>query len=138
MIKDKLLTFSEGQAVTASAASEKAIEVGGDEVAKTLNLCVQVTEDFAGLTGLSVAVETTDKSAAGDKHSPSTEETDWKPLVTFPSVPLAELKAGARPWGFIKLPFGLKDFVRVKYTVAGDAATAGKVDAFLTPSLEVE
>lgn len=137
MITDKLLMFSDGQTVTATAASEKALEVGGDEVAKTLNLCVQVKEAFAGLTSLAVSVETTDKSAAGDGHEPSSQASDWTTLVSFPAAALARLKAGERPWGFAKLPFGLKKFVRVKYTVTG-TGTAGKVDAFLTPSLEVE
>lgn len=138
MIQDKLLMFSDGQAVTATAASATAIEVGGDEVAKTLNLCAQVTEAFAGITSLALEVQTTDKSAAGDSHAPSASDGDWTTLASYPAAPVAGLSAGSRPWGFQKLPYGLKKFVRVKYVVDGGPASAGKVDAFLTPSLEVE
>lgn len=130
MIQDKLLQFSEGQAVTDSAASTNAIEVGGDEVAQTLNLCVQVTQNFATLTSLAMSVETCDTN--------SSTANDWTTLASFPAVARANLVVGARPWGFQKLPYGLKKWVRVKYTVSGSDATAGKVDAFLTPSLEIE
>jgi hypothetical protein len=131
-IFSKQLTFSDDQAVTATAASTNVIDTGepgtvvGSDTALTRDigpgsqvpLLVQVTEDFATLTSLTVSLETDDAEGFG------TVET----LATSPAIPVASLKAGYK-FVFRHIPPGAKRYLRLKYTVAGSSATAGKITA---------
>lgn len=135
MIIDKTLTFSEDQAVTATAISTNVIELvdagtvphESAAIARNLGageplpLLIQVTEDFATLTSLTITVET---SAAAGLTSPTV-------LATTGAIPVASLKAGYKP-SLRFFPEGtLLDFVGLRYTVAGSNATTGKVSAAL-------
>lgn len=132
MVLDKNTTLSSDQAITASAASTDVLDLGArgktaynsvqlkHNVGKARHIpfLIQVTENFATLTSLTVAIETDDNSAFS---SP-------KEIIRV-VVPVAELKAG-----FIfpidKLPRGIVErYVRVYYTVTGSNATAGKITA---------
>lgn len=126
MTTDKLLYFSEGQAITATADSTNTVQVGGKIVGKDLNLLIEVTQDadFATLTSLKAALKTSD------------DESNWTTVLELPAAAVANLKKGSRPWGFVKLPYEMKKFAKISYTVTGSNATAGKVNAFLTPSNE--
>lgn len=133
MITDKLLELSEAQTLTSTgdAVSTNTLDFGheGDEAAKTLNLVVQTVEGFesSGAATLAVAVET--KNAA---------DSAWTTLLTLPAIAKDKLGKGERPWGFVKVPYGVKELLRLKYTVGTAAFTKGKVYATLTPSLEVK
>lgn len=133
MVTDKLLELSEDQEIKSltSHASENTLDFGheGDEVAKTLNLVVQVKTAFAseGAATLGVKVQTKNRS-----------ENSWTDLMELPAVAKSELTAGARPWGFVKVPYGVKEQLRLVYNVGTAAFTAGKVWATLTPSLEIK
>jgi hypothetical protein len=140
MIFDKTTLFSDAQAVTASAASTNVVDLGPvDRVAGTsaplrrdigrgtpIPLSVQVVEPFAGLTSLTVSVQTSDDAGFGSG------------VVTHASsgaVPVADLKAGwtstlnyVPPAG----PAGMKRYLRLNYTVTGSNASAGKVTAGVT------
>lgn len=127
MLQDKLLMFSIDQAVTATADStyyvDRDIIVNGEGYQLTVN--VVVTEDFVGLTGLTVGLyKTSDGTSAGGSLIYETKE-----------YPLASLKAGTRIPIHIEIPFINPDdadndktgFV-LKYTVDG-TGTGGKVTA---------
>lgn len=134
MITDKLLELSEKQAITSvgSANSDNVLDFGkaGDEIAKDLNLVVQVTQDadFAseGAATLACAIATSD------------DKSTWDTLLSLPAIAKANLKKGARPWGFVKMPYGVKRYLKLVYTVGTAAFIAGKVWATLTPSLEIK
>lgn len=125
MIIDKTLVLSDAQEVKASGASS-AVAVGGKVVGKDLNLVLQVNTTFTGLTSLAANIQVCD-----------TESGTYKTVATLPAIAAANLTAGARPWGIVKLPYEAEGFLKVAYTVVG-TGTAGKIDAFLTPSNEQE
>jgi hypothetical protein len=140
MIFSKEDLFSNQQAVTASAASTNVIDLGATGIpygnAEALKrdigkgnkvpLRVQVTEDFATLTSLTITVQTSDDAAFGSgviTHA------------TTGAVAAADLVAGWS-WGHDVIPYaqaaGMGRYMRLNYTVTGTAATAGKVTAGVT------
>lgn len=141
MIFDTQLLLSNGQAVTTTALSTNVIEwpamgqVYGAAAAlgraigegNPIPFLVQVTEDFATLTSLTITLES--DSAAG---------LDASPVVHWSSgaVPAATLVAGFQvPIRF--LPQGLAgDYLGLRYTVAGSAATAGKITAGVVAGIQ--
>lgn len=126
MIFDKENLYSDKQAITVTAVSENVIDFGADhayvvqpnEKGMIHNL-VQVTEDFVGLTSLKVTLQT------------SVDEAFSSPITVVESgaVLAADLKAGYK-FPLTCLPEGLKQYVRLNYTVAG-TASAGNVMAGL-------
>jgi len=132
MILDKNLTLSENQAVTATALSENVIKlpdagtVYGESGALDRNLgpgtaipvLIQVVEDFATLTSLTITLETSDNA---DMSSSTV-------MASSVAIAAADLVAGYRPSFTRTFPDGvLKDYVAVRYTVGGSNATAGKM-----------
>ena len=117
MILDEEALFSDAQAVTESAASTNVVKVNGDiGKGEPVEILAQVVEDFAGLTSLTLAVQTCD-----------TEDGDYEDLITTSAVEAADLTAGYKfPIKF--LPIGIKNYLRLYYTVSG-TATAGAVTA---------
>lgn len=116
---DNSLVFSAEQAVTTTAASTNVVRTKGGDVPNRLFLVVRVDTAFAGCTSVTPSVETDDASAFSSAAT----------VATFPTYPVASLTAGML--GIIPLPLGLKDYLRMKYTVVG-TATAGKISAFIT------
>lgn len=128
--------FSDDQAVTATAISTNVIDTGvrdtpyggkaalkGDIGRGTkIPLLVQVTEDFATLTSLTITVET---SANADLSSSDV-------LYSSGAVGVAALIKG------YQLPLDIvpnkatKRYLGIRYTVGGTNATAGKVTAGIT------
>lgn len=136
MIIDKNLTFAEDQAVTATAISENVIElidtgtVYGETAAITRNLgagneiplLIQVTEDFATLTSLTITIETSAAAAL----------TSATVLASSGAIAAADLVAGYRPSVTRVLPDGtLLKYLGLRFTVGGSNATAGKISAAL-------
>lgn len=135
MILDKTLTFAEDQAITATAISENVIAfpdngtvvyeaaavVRNLGAGNELPLMIQVTEDFATLTSLTITLETS--AAAG--------LTSSTVLFSTPAIPAASLIAGYKVpirW----LPNGtLLKYLGLRFTVAGSSATAGTITAAL-------
>lgn len=124
MIIDKDFLFSEKQAVTASAASTNAIDMGaaGDAVGQELTIHAVVAVAFATLTSLTIKVQT------------SANNSDWSDVVLSPAIAAASLTAGKEVF-CIRVPQGLKRYVRLHYTVTGSNATAGKITAFASKDL---
>ena len=133
MLVDNAGVLSEGQAITASAASTNALDFGengtpigwagavfGDLGLSGINLMIQVTEAFNNLTSLKVAIQMDNDPVFG---SPST-------IVSSEAVPLADLKAGYRFRIPDSIPEGATErYYRLFFTVAGAAPTTGKVFA---------
>ena len=117
---DNTLVLSNEQAVTATAASTNIINTGGGDVPNRLFLVLRVDVAFATCTSVTPSVETDSASAFSSAST----------VMTFPTYPVASLTQGMV--AIVPLPLGLKDYVRVKYTVAGSNATAGKISAFIT------
>jgi DhnA family fructose-bisphosphate aldolase class Ia len=126
MIIDKQLTVSLAQAVTSSAASTDYIDQGaaGNAIGKELFLVVRVdtTATASGSATVNFQVESDSDSGFATAK-----------VVNFDSgaIGKAALVAGVEIVK-IKLPIGLKRYVRVYYTVGTGPLTAGKFDAFLT------
>ncbi len=119
MIIDKSLLFSEGQTVSATAAST-AIDVGkGDLGASPMELVVTVGADAAGAGSLVVSLESSDTTAAGD----------FTALVSSRSLTSVDLKAGASVLP-IQVPRGAKRYLRLNYVVTGVLSVP--LTAFLT------
>jgi hypothetical protein len=127
--------FSDDQAITATALSENVIDLGDSgtpyDAAAALHgdvgkgnpipVLVQVTEDFATLTSLTVSIETGDASDLSD-GTKLAEQT----------IVLADLTVGQQV-AIQCLPNGLTGrYLGVRYTVTGTAATAGKITAGIT------
>ena len=119
-ILDNELTFSNAQAVTATAASSNVVDLGVDRdigVGEPVYFAVQVGTGFAGLTSLTVTLQT------------SADNSTWSTLYQSAALPVASLGAGAQPVRVV-VPSPTKRYLRVNYTVAG-TGTAGTVTASL-------
>ena len=116
MLLDTQTLFSDNQAITASAASDNVVRFGlGD--CTFVPLLIQVTEDFATLTSLTVKIQTAVDSAF-------TTPVD----LAQSTVAVADLKKGAViPINYI--PSGNLGYIRIYYTVTGSNATKGKITA---------
>jgi len=135
MIIDATLTFSENQAVTATAISANVIEFPDndtvpDEAAAVLRnlgpgnelpLMIQVTETFNTLTSLTITLES---SAAAGLTSPTVH---W----SSGAIPLASLVAGYQPPIRIMPNGTMLKYLGLRYTVTGTAPTLGKISAAL-------
>ena len=145
MIFDIQNIFSNKQVVTASAASTEVLDLGAMGIpygsieapnrdkglGKNVPILVQVTEDFAALTDLTITVETSDDENFGSGviiHA-STQ-----------AVALSALKAG-RQFSIDSIPNanddgGHRRYMRLNYTVNGANATAGKIFAGITMGIQ--
>ena len=132
MIKDKNATFHDTSTTAVTTAGRYAGTVlnqlaAGDNVGPgELELVVQVNTAFAGGTSVQVSLET---------HTASDFSAARTVLAQTAAVPLASLTAGAVLFRG-RIPKGLKQYVAVVLTGVG-TFTAGKVDAFLTPSSQL-
>lgn len=134
MIMDRTLLFSDGQAITATAASTNVVDLGATGTVygassaivrdvgngNVVEMHCGVTQSFNNLTSLTITIETDDNAAF------SSAQTVW----TSPAYTLAQLAVGAKQLLPTSLPVGTNErYVRLKYTVAGTAPTAGKITA---------
>lgn len=137
MITDSLWNFtgnSPGQAITASAASTNIVDLGALTSIPTtpnastavrdlgkgelIRLICQVTENFATLTSLKVAIQGDSDAGFGTAVT----------VVESEAIPVASLLAGYKFAGidFVPRNFTYR-YLRAYFTVAGSNATAGKV-----------
>lgn len=124
MLLDTQNLFSDAQAITASAASNNVVRFGKGDIS-FLPLLIQVVEDFATLTSLTVKVQTAADAAF-------TTPVD----LASTTIAAADLKAGAiLPINYI--PKGNLGYMRLYYTVTGSNATAGKITAGVANSIDI-
>lgn len=123
MITDKIVTFSEDQAVTASAASTDHIDTEvadskiGDGNPKFVYFIV--TSDFASNDSLAFEIED------------SADASTWNDLAVSQAVAVADLVAGKTVK--LAIPSGARRYLRAYYTIAGSNASAGTVSAYVGP-----
>ena len=133
MIIDDTLVLSENQAIAAAAGSTNVIDLGAigtafghaaplaRDVGKggRVPISIAVTEAFAGLTTLTIALQVDDNAAFS---SPKT-------VASSGAIPVAALVAGYRPSFPDHVPEGADErYMRLFYTPAG-TATAGRITA---------
>jgi hypothetical protein len=125
-IMDRTGLFSDGQTITATAASTNVVDLGAygltmprdAGLGTSIPLVVAVTQSFNNLTSLTISIETDDNAAF------SSPTTVW----TSPAYTLAQVAQGAKYLLPDSLPAGVSErYVRMKYTVAGTAPTLGKI-----------
>jgi hypothetical protein len=127
MIIDKNLRMSSAQAVTISAASTDYIDLGkaGDAYGNELYVVARVGTAFANATSMQISIQTdTDSGFA----------TALETLVSSPVILEAALTENTEVFK-VRLPKGLKGYVRGYYTVDG-THNAGTIDLFLTPDIQ--
>lgn len=127
--------FSDDQAITATAVSTNVIDLGAPQTAygakaafhqdigkgNPVPILVQVTEDFATLTSLTITIEV---SAAANLSSST--------VLSSQTIAVADLKKGKQIAAQV-LPNGADQrYLGVRYTVTGSNATTGKVTAGIT------
>lgn len=125
MILDKLLMFSEAQAVTASAASTDVIDLGPIDgtrrdigVGYPLELFVNVntTAAAAGAATVNIQLQT------------SPDNSTWTTLTSSGDLALSSLTSGKRVMSQ-KVPQGVQRYLRVNYVVGTGPLTAGAFTA---------
>lgn len=121
MILDKLLMFSEKQAVTASAASTDVIDLDPiDGTRRDIGVgyplefwaTVDTTATAAGAATLNVQLQT------------SPDNSTWTTIYDSGALALAALTAGKRLFS-AKVPAGVQRYLRVNYVVGTGPLTAG-------------
>ena len=135
MIFDLQSLFSDAQAVTESAVSENVIdrgEQGTPQHAENLfkadlgkgnkvPIRIQVVEDFAALTSLTVEVQV------------ASDEAFSSPTTVQSATVLAASLVEGYVFPIDTIPVGTNDrYIRLNYDVTGDDATAGKITAGIT------
>ncbi|CAM8501902.1 hypothetical protein KVG90_21690 [Klebsiella pneumoniae] len=125
MILDKLLMFSEAQAVTASAASTDVIDLGPIDgtrrdigVGYPLELFVNVntTAAAAGAATVNIQLQT------------SPDNSTWTTLTSSGDLALSALTSGKRVMSQ-KVPQGVQRYLRFNYVVGTGPLTAGAFTA---------
>ena len=108
MILDEQALFSDKQKITATATSTNVVKVNGDiGKGEPVELLAQVVETFAGLTSLTLTVQTCD-----------TENGSYEDLVSTGAILAADLVAGYKfPIKF--LPVGNKHAYTHTYVYGG-------------------
>ncbi len=126
MLLDQNGIFSEGQSISASAASTNVVDLGaaGNTARGAMYFTAEVDAKFTGTTGtLTVALQTANNSNFSD-------------AVTLVSAPfdMTLLGVDGQLLCSVALPLGLKRYLRVYYTVSD--VSGGKISAFLTDGVE--
>ncbi len=124
MYQDKQATYSQDQAVTATAVSTNVYDAGvanrGIGDGEALELVVSVTE--AAVSGGSSTVTIALQDSA--------DNSSFADVLVSPAIPKASITLGAELFK-AKLPTGLRRYTRLNYTVGTADLTAGKFTAFL-------
>ena len=124
MLLDAQSLFSDAQAITATAASTNVVKFGKGEFT-FVPLLIQVVEDFATLTSLTIKVQTATDEAF-------TTAVD----LASATIAAADLTAGkVAPINYI--PSGNLGYIRIYYTVTGSNATAGKITAGVVAGVDI-
>jgi hypothetical protein len=125
-IVDNNLYMSDAQAVTASAASTNVLDlatatrnIGNGQA---IELVVQVATTVAASGGASNVTFSLDDSA---------DNSSFAVVVASMAIPKATLVAGYEALR-IRLPLGLRRYIRVYYTVDTNNLTAGAFNAYLS------
>lgn len=125
MILDKLLMLSESQAITATAVSTDTIDLApikgnrrdiGVGYPLEFWALVKTTATAAGAATLNIQLQT------------SADNSAWDTIYDSGAIALANLAAGNRI-ASVKVPAGVKRYLRVNYSVGTGPLTAGAFTA---------
>lgn len=117
MIFDKQNMFSDGQAVTVTAASENVVAVQANVGAgEPVYASAHVVEAFAGLTSIDFQLQ-----------SATAESGPWSTIAASGAVALADLNSG-KVINLGSIPPRTGTYLRLNYVAAG-TGTAGKITA---------
>ncbi len=118
MYLDAELLFSHAQKITATQNSEKCLDLGAMEgTGMPIFPFVQVVEGFAGLTSLTVHIQ----SSNADKAMAELTEDDWQTVLSGQKLPLSDITKPCS-LAFGSLPPRSGKYLRIKYEVEGTAA----------------
>lgn len=121
MILDKLLMFSEGQAVTASAPSTDVVDLGPiDGTRRDIGVGYPL-EWFVNATTAAAAAGA---ATVNIQFQTSSDNSTWRTLASSGDLALADLTAGKRIVAQ-KVPQGVLRYLRVNYSVGTGPLTAG-------------
>lgn len=143
MLIDKLLEFSDAQAVTSTAISTNVIDTApqGNSVNTNTTRDLGTGEDLylVVITQTAATDSSSDATLTVTLESDSTEDLATSATTHFSTGALAF--AAFSPAGTVlakvKLPAGSYErYLGVRYTVASGPLTAGKFDAFLTNGVD--
>lgn len=129
MILDNNLILSDGQAVTATAASTNVIDTGPNSAdwgkGQEMVVTAQVDTDFATCDSLKVTLQD------------SADNSSFATLLDGIVVAVASLVAGKKLLQ-VTIPPTHRRYLRLNYTIAGSNATAGKVNAHIGPATAIQ
>lgn len=131
MLLDSNMICAEAQAVTASAVSSSAMQVGDNGgilgAGEDIGFIVKVTTDFATLTSLTVHVVGSSDSAL----------SSYDIIASSPAVALADLTAGETIFSGQSVPIteDIYPYYGFYFEVTGSDATAGAVTALFGKSI---
>ncbi|QHA83540.1 hypothetical protein E3Z27_18570 [Pseudomonas mediterranea] len=134
MITDKLNTFSNGQAVTATAASTDVIDLGPlthGNTRRDIGAGEPIYLVVAALTAATAAGAAT----TNIQLQTSDDNSTWVTLFDSGSLALAALTAGARPVQ-VAVPRGVRRYLRVNYVIGTGPLTAGSFFAGLVKDVQ--
>ena len=132
MITDKLLMFSEAQAVTNTAASTDVIDLGPID-GNRRDIGVGYPLEFWAL--VNEAATASGEATVNIQLQTSENNSSWSTIYDSGELAKATLKAGKRVVS-AKVPAGVQRYLRVNYSVATGPLTAGKFTAGI--SLDVD
>ncbi|MCF7939676.1 MAG: hypothetical protein K9L68_13850 [Spirochaetales bacterium] len=117
-------TGAKEQAVTDSAASASQLQFGSEDIGQgnPVRFYVMVTEDFAALTSLNIALQESSDDGSSDAYAD---------VLSSGEIALADLKAGDIVFEAV-VPKDVEKYLQAYFTVTGTTATAGKVVAGLS------
>lgn len=122
MLLDSQCLFSDAQKIDSSEViSQNVVKFGKDDVS-FVPVLIQVVEDFANLTSLTVQIQT---CANAEFESPT--------ILEEAKLTLNKLKAGDK-FPICHLPHGNLGYMRLIYITEGEVATSGKITAGVVAS----
>lgn len=121
MFIDKLLMFSESQAVTATAASTDVIDLGPIKGTKR---DIGVGEPLEFWTNVNTTAAAAGAATVNVQLQTSPDNATWTTIYDSGAMALASLVAGKRVLS-TKVPQGVLKYLRVNYVVGTGPLTAG-------------
>ncbi|EHW5098778.1 hypothetical protein K2806_001601 [Escherichia coli] len=132
MITDKLLMFSEAQAVTDTAASTDVIDLGPID-GNRRDIGVGYPLEFWAL--VNEAATASGEATVNIQLQTSEDNSSWTTIYDSGALAKTSLTAGERVVS-AKVPAGVQRYLRVNYSVAAGPLTAGEFTAGI--SLDVD
>ncbi|MDO9344837.1 MAG: hypothetical protein Q7T99_15265 [Pseudomonas sp.] len=134
MITDKLNIFSDGQDVTATAASTDVIDLGPLTGGNTRR-DIGAGEPIYLVVTMLIAAAAAGAATTTIQFQTSDDNSTWVTLYELTSLPLSTLTAGARPVQ-VAVPRGVRRYLRVNYVIGTGPLTAGRFWAGLVKDVQ--